>query len=90
LTLSADNDGVPKLTVLGQLSHYQIPAASETTTGGIKVGSGLSMTAGVLSVIDGTYTLPTASDTVLGGVKVGSSLSIDGSSILNVASAGTY
>jgi hypothetical protein len=43
-----------------------------------------------LSAIAGTYTLPTASDTVLGGVKVGSSLSIDGSSVLNVASAGTY
>jgi hypothetical protein len=90
LTLQADNDGVPKLTIFGQLSHYQIPAASDTTTGGIKVGTGLSMSNGVLSTISGTYTLPTASSSVLGGVKIGSSLSIDGDGVLTVASAGTY
>jgi hypothetical protein len=90
LTLTADNDGVPKLTVLGQLSHYQIPPATETTFGGFKLGSNLSMTNGVLSAIPGTYTLPAATDTALGGVKVGASLSINESGVLNVASAGTY
>ena len=64
------NDGVISAT------GYNLPIASSSVLGGVKVGSGLNITAaGVLSA-DG-YTLPTASSSVLGGVKVGSRLSIN-------------
>lgn len=53
-------------------SSYTLPTASASTLGGVKVGSGLSITDGVLSA-DG---VPTASASTLGGVKVGSGLSI--------------
>jgi hypothetical protein len=90
LTTSATANGVPQLSGEGLLAPAQLPSASASAFGAVKIGSGIEVTAGVISVIPGTYTLPTASDTVLGGVKVGTSLSIDGSSILNVSSAGTY
>ena len=56
---------------------YTLPTASADTLGGVKVGTGLSITDGVLSATEPTpYTLPTASADTLGGVKVGSGLSI--------------
>ena len=47
-------------------NKYVLPAATSSTLGGVKVGSGLSVT------FDGTvsYTLPTASSSAKGGVKV--------------------
>jgi hypothetical protein len=62
------------------------------TDGGIKVGSGLSITGdGTLSAIaTSTYILPTASTTVLGGVKVGSGLSITGDGTLSAIATSTY
>lgn len=50
---------------------YTLPTASANTKGGVKIGSGLTMTGEVLSA-----DLPTASAETLGGVKVGSGLSI--------------
>jgi hypothetical protein len=50
---------------------YTLPNATTSTLGGIVVGSGLSISSGVLS-----YTLPTASAGTLGGVRVGSGLTI--------------
>jgi hypothetical protein len=52
---------------------YTLPNATTSTLGGIRVGSGLSISSGVLS-----YTLPTASAGTLGGVRVGSGLTISG------------
>lgn len=61
---------------------YTLPTASDSTKGGIKVGSGLKMTGEVLSA-----DLPTASAETLGCVKVGSGLSItDG--VLSAAGGG--
>lgn len=58
-------------------SEYHLPIASETTLGGIKVGSNLSVTSdGTLSAVGGGYSLPVASPTTLGGIKVGDKLSI--------------
>lgn len=63
---------------------YVLPTASDSTLGGIKVGSRLSIdNNGVLSADDQSYSLPTASDQVLGGVKVGSRLSIDNNGVLS-------
>lgn len=60
-----------------------LPKASNSTLGGIKVGTGLSVDAnGVLSS-QSTYTLPTASASVLGGIKIGTGLSIDANGVLS-------
>jgi hypothetical protein len=70
----------------GSGSGYVLPPASATTLGGVKVGSGLSVTAdGTLSATSGGsgYVLPPASATTLGGVKVGSNLSITADGILS-------
>lgn len=58
------------------LRSYTLPTASSTTLGGIKVGTGLTISSGVLSTSGGGYTLPTASSGVLGGVKIGSGITI--------------
>ena len=60
-----------------RLTAYTLPTASGTALGGIKVGTNLSISDGVLSAADQTYTLPTAASNTLGGVKVGSGLAIN-------------
>ena len=56
---------------------YTLPTASAETKGGVKIGSGLTMTGEVLSNNNPTpYSLPTAAADTLGGIKVGSGLSI--------------
>lgn len=56
---------------------YVLPAATDETLGGIKVGDNLTVEEdGTLNAPD-PYTLPIAEDDTLGGVKVGSGLSID-------------
>lgn len=69
-------------TIGGEIENaggsYTLPTASAETKGGVKIGSGLTMTGEVLSNNNPTpYSLPTASSETLGGVKVGSGLSID-------------
>ena len=57
---------------------YTLPAATTTTLGGVKVGSGLSVTGdGTLSADAQEYSLPTASYYTLGGIRIGSNLSMD-------------
>lgn len=57
---------------------YSLPAATTTTLGGVKVGSGLSVTTdGTLSADAQEYSLPTASYYTLGGIRIGSNLSMD-------------
>lgn len=53
---------------------YSLPTASSSVLGGVKVGSGLSISGGTLSATP--YSLPTASGSTLGGIKVGGSLRI--------------
>lgn len=56
---------------------YTLPTASAETKGGVKVGSGLSMSGEVLNNSNpNPYSLPEASAETLGGIKVGSGLSI--------------
>ena len=65
------------VTVSGGSGSYTLPTATDTVLGGVKVGTGLAISSGVLSATGGgSYTLPTASDTVLGGIKVGANLTI--------------
>lgn len=79
-------------------NNYSLPTASSGTLGGIKVGSGLSISNGTLSADtqSGTYSLPTASSGTLGGVKIGNGITISSGvisvksndSAINVASTG--
>lgn len=67
-------------------ADYSLPIATSSVLGGVKVGTGLTVTE------DGTlngavnYTLPTASSSTLGGVKVGTGLSIGIGGTLSVDS----
>ena len=55
-----------------------LPAATASALGGVKVGSGLSVTTdGTLSADAQEYSLPTASYYTLGGIRIGSNLSMD-------------
>ena len=68
-----------------RLTAYTLPTATADILGGIKVGTNLSITDGVLSALDQTYILPTAAANTLGGVKVGSGLAINDQSVLSLS-----
>jgi hypothetical protein len=70
---------------LDAYTSQTIPTATTGQKGIMQVGSGLSVTNGVVSVSQNAQ-LPIASATVLGGVKVGSNLAID--PVTGVLSAG--
>lgn len=60
----------------------EIPVASSSVLGGVKVGDGLSITSdGALSA--NVKNIPTATSSVLGGIKVGSGLSITTAGVLS-------
>ena len=65
-------------------NSLELPTASAEVLGGVKVGSGLSISEGVLSA--DFSELPVAAADTLGGVKVGSNLSIDEDGILSSSS----
>jgi hypothetical protein len=64
---------------------YELPVAASNTLGGIKVGSGLLITDGVLSN-NYSYSLPISSASVLGGVKIGANIDVDANGVISVAS----
>ena len=71
---------------------YILPAATANSLGGIKVGNGLVINNGVLSVAGSTsWSLPRATSSTLGGIKVGDSLriSVDGVLNTNIPTAGS-
>lgn len=62
---------------------YVLPPATDITLGGVKVGSGVSVTPdGAISVA--VYELPAATALVLGGVKVGSGINLAGDGTISV------
>ena len=67
---------------------YPLPIASTTVTGIMKIGSGLTLVNGAVSV-NQNATLPIASSSVLGGIKVGSNLAIDANGVLSAGITGT-
>lgn len=76
----------------GSGEGYTLPPASATTLGGVKIGSGISVTAdGVISANGGgaSYELPAATADTLGGIKVGNNLTITPDGKLN-ANTGAY
>lgn len=63
---------------------YVLPKATDTTLGGVIIGSGITVDEfGRISAQ--SYSLPTASGDVLGGIKVGENLSIDESGVLSAS-----
>lgn len=71
-------------------SEYELPIASDSQVGGVKIGNGLNVDEdGTISVVGGTggggsYTLPIASETVLGGIKKGDTVKVSSDGTLNV------
>ena len=71
-------------------SEYELPIASASQLGAVKIGNGLNVDEdGTVSVAGGTggggsYTLPVASETTLGGVKKGDTVKISSDGTLNV------
>lgn len=68
-------------------ASYTLPAATATTLGGVKVGSGLSVTADGTLSSSGISNIPIASASSLGGIKVGESLSITNDGTLSVVAS---
>jgi hypothetical protein len=62
-TLDVDASGV---------LNYNLPEASETILGGIKVGNSLTIDAGILD-----YNIPAATSEIRGGITVGPTLTVD-------------
>ena len=83
----ADGKGI--VTINASAAPYDLPTASSSTLGGVKVGSNLSINgSGVLSADAASYDLPIASATVLGGIKVGANLTITGTGVLSATGGG--
>lgn len=89
-------DGVVKVVsdevdgILAGTTPITLPIASDTHIGGIKVGTGLSITEdGTLNVAQQQQQIPTASELTLGAVKVGTGLHIEDDGTLE-ATAGLY
>lgn len=60
-SLSTNDYTTTEKNKLAGLSNYTLPTASDTALGGVKVGSNLSISSGVLSAKDTTYSVATAS-----------------------------
>lgn len=71
-------------------SEYELPIASGSQLGGVKIGNGLNIAGdGTVSITGGSgggegYTLPIASKTVLGGIKKGDTVKVSSDGTLNV------
>ena len=84
--LNSDNveDALKEISDKIDTTAYALPRATSSTLGGIKVGSGLTISAdGTLNSNSVNYTLPVASNSTLGGIKVGSGLSISNGTLNN-------
>lgn len=90
-TVTVDN-GTANVTIAGGGGSYTLPAATSSTLGGIKIGTGLSIDGnGVVSATGGgSYTLPVASTLTLGGVKVdGSTITINSNGVISAVGGGS-
>jgi hypothetical protein len=82
----ADIGGLANVASSGSFTDLiNVPTASAGTLGLIKVGSGLTITAGVLSA--NAQPLVPATNASLGGVIVGTGLTVDGTGLLSISSS---
>jgi len=78
-TLASKLDGIA-----ASANNYTLPVATDLVSGGVKVGSNLTIDgSGVLSADAQAYTLPAATTGALGGVQVGSGLAITAAGLLS-------
>jgi hypothetical protein len=88
ITLATDANG--NLQINGTASPYTLPAATTTTLGGIIVGSGLSITAGVLSATSTGGVTSFNSRTGAVTFEVSDLTGVGGATLANVAAAKYY
>ena len=85
-TLTVENAPADAKAVGEALKNLNIRPATSTTLGGIKVGSGLSVTEdGILSADVQEYTLPAATENTIGGVKLSEDFTADADGTLHLA-----
>ena len=86
-TLPTNAAGFLQNNGVGGLAWANIPVATGTTVGGIKLGDNLSITLdGVLSaVVPSAYELPKATTSTLGGIIVGTNLSVNEDGVLSAS-----
>lgn len=90
--LENDENFVDETYVNNAIDNLELPVASETVLGVIKVGDNLTIEAdGTLNATGGgTGTIPVATADTLGGIKVGNGLSITSDGTLSSTSGGSY
>lgn len=91
--LENDENFVDETYVNNAIDNLELPIASETVLGAIKVGDNLTIEAdGTLNATGGggTGTIPVATADTLGGIKVGNGLSITADGTLSSTSGGSY
>lgn len=92
--LENDENFVDETYVNNVIDNLELPIASETVLGGIKVGDNLTIESdGTLNATGGgggSYVLPPATETTLGGVKVGTGLHVEDDGTLSATGGGSY
>jgi hypothetical protein len=77
-----------RITAGRALAGTDLPVATTSAVGAVKVGSGLSVTAdGTIAAAIAAANLPLATSTVVGAVKPGAGLSVDGAGALGITNA---
>ena len=75
----------------GDTGTYVPVVASSSVLGGVKIGTGVTVTGdGTISVDIPEYSLPIASISTLGGVKIGEGISISGDGTISATTATPY
>ena len=73
----------PEVVITDEYStDYDLPVATSSTLGGVKIGDNVNITS------DGTISIPTASADTAGAIKVGANLSIDENGVLSGQAGG--
>jgi hypothetical protein len=80
--IDVDNEGVISVNT------FVLSTATASVLGGVRIGAGVNITDGVISVTTGAFALQTATTVILGGVRIGARLSTtaNGTVSVNIAS----
>jgi hypothetical protein len=84
LALDTAATEISSVQYLYTATSYVLPKATDEVLGGIKVGSNITVSDGVISVA-APYSLPTASTTTQGGVIIGDNITVLGDGTISVA-----
>jgi hypothetical protein len=84
LALDTAATEISSVQYLYTATSYVLPKATDQVLGGVKVGSNITVSDGVISVA-APYSLPTASTATQGGVKIGNNITVLGDGTISVA-----